>query len=56
MEILLSNKEKSSPALGNLLAQITEENMHPEQDVGSAVGKEIWRAELYPDRNAAEIR
>lgn len=50
METCLSNREKPSLTLGDLLARITEENIHPEQDMGSAVGKEVWQAELYSDQ------
>ncbi len=30
------------PSLDELLAQVTEDNMHREIDTGSAVGKEAW--------------
>ena len=33
---------KKSCALKELLSQITPENRHPETDIGSPVGKEIW--------------
>ncbi len=28
--------------LGQVLARITEDNLHPEQDFGGAQGREIW--------------
>ena len=28
--------------LDQLVAQITPENVHPEQDFGAAVGREVW--------------
>ena len=31
-----------APSLDELLAQVTEDNMHREIDTGSAVGKEAW--------------
>ncbi|HEY3567852.1 MAG TPA: AbrB/MazE/SpoVT family DNA-binding domain-containing protein [Thermoanaerobaculia bacterium] len=32
----------TAPALDNLLAQITDENLHGEVDFGSPVGHEVW--------------
>jgi antitoxin MazE len=34
--------KQPKPDLEELLAQVTEENLHAEQDVGPAVGKEVW--------------
>lgn len=30
------------PALSDLLAQVTDENLHGETDSGSPVGREVW--------------
>ncbi len=29
--------------LDQLLAQVTEQNLHPEQEIGPAVGREAWK-------------
>jgi antitoxin MazE len=33
---------ESKPALADLLAQITAENLHDEIDTGTVVGNEVW--------------
>jgi antitoxin MazE len=33
---------RPSPALSDLLAQVTDENLHGEIDSGSPVGREVW--------------
>jgi antitoxin component of MazEF toxin-antitoxin module len=39
---VIKRVEKPKYTLDELLAQITEDNIHPEFDMGKPVGKEVW--------------
>jgi len=41
-ELIVVPAEKPRFTLKQLLAQVTEENLHDEVDTGSAVGGEVW--------------
>jgi antitoxin MazE len=41
-QIVIKRVEKPKYTLDELLAQITEDNIHPEVDMGKSVGKEVW--------------
>jgi len=40
--LVIEKKNARHPTLEELLAGVTPENIHPETDWGSPVGKEIW--------------
>lgn len=40
--IVISPLRQPCPSLEELLAQVSEENLHSEVDTGPAVGKEAW--------------
>ncbi len=40
--IVIFPVEEPQPTLEELLAEVTDENLHPEIDTGPAVGKEAW--------------
>ncbi len=41
-KLVITPLAKSSPTLEQLLAQVTEDNLHNEVDTGPAMGKEAW--------------
>ncbi|MBI4321092.1 MAG: AbrB/MazE/SpoVT family DNA-binding domain-containing protein [Chloroflexi bacterium] len=41
-KLVISPVAKPKPTLRQLLAKVTEENLHHEVETGSAVGNEIW--------------
>jgi len=41
-QLVVAPAEESALALQQLLAQVTEENLHGEVDTGPATGKEAW--------------
>jgi antitoxin MazE len=41
-KILIVPARRPCPTLEELLAGVTEENLHSEVDTGEAVGKEVW--------------
>jgi antitoxin MazE len=41
-KLVVVPSEKSKFTLRQLLAQVTDENLHREVDTGSAVGGEVW--------------
>ncbi|MBI2854693.1 MAG: AbrB/MazE/SpoVT family DNA-binding domain-containing protein [Chloroflexi bacterium] len=41
-KLVVTPERRSAPTLKQLLAKITEENLHHEVDTGSAVGNEGW--------------
>ncbi len=41
-KLIITPVAKPKPSLNQLLAKITEENLHHEVDIGSAIGNEIW--------------
>ena len=40
--LVIEKKRRRYPTLEEMIAGITPENIHPETDWGSPVGKEIW--------------
>jgi hypothetical protein len=43
---------KSPYTLEELLAGVTQENLHPEIDTGSPVGREVWQMPVYSSSHA----
>ncbi len=41
-QLVIRAAPQSAVKLENLLAEITDENLHSEMDIGGAVGGEIW--------------
>lgn len=41
-KLVIAPVAKLKPTLKQLLAKVTEENLHHEVDTGSAMGKETW--------------
>jgi antitoxin MazE len=41
-KLVIAPLRKSKPTLKQLLAEITDDNLHRETDTGSAAGNEIW--------------
>lgn len=41
-KLVIAPVEQSRPDLETLLAQVSEDNLHAEVDVGPAVGREVW--------------
>jgi len=41
-ELVVAPRPKTAPRLEQLLAQVSEENLHDEVQTGPAVGREVW--------------
>jgi len=41
-QIVISSVSEEVPTLEELLAKVTDENIHREVDMGAPVGKEVW--------------
>jgi antitoxin MazE len=40
--LIVAPARPAKPTLGELLAQVTDENLHSEVDTGAPVGAEVW--------------
>lgn len=40
--LVIEAQQRQSPKLDQLLAEITEDNVHAEIDAGGPVGREVW--------------